>query len=141
MAAPAGFVMKLAMGSSFPLPSGWVASARTCGFLGSSPVTAAWRTCTKPWLNKVTCVAVAGHELCERDGGDRLRDRPLHEVLPVASPADEAIGSDAPCSNQRNDADQQELAWAQGLRRLRGHRALRSRQAWLARACTGAGSA
>src|ERR1700730_16733741 len=84
-------------------------------------------------------LGIAAHELCERDGGNRLRVRPLHEVLFVASPADEAIGSDAPCSNQRNDADQQELAWAQGLRRLRGHRA--SRQAWVARACTGAGSA
>src|SRR5262249_10235012 len=57
IAAAAGFVVKLAMGSSFPIPSGWVASAKTYGFLGSSPVTAAWRTCTKPWLNKVTCVA------------------------------------------------------------------------------------
>jgi hypothetical protein len=44
MAAPAGFVMKFAIGSNFPPPSGWLASARTYGCLGCSPVTDAYRS-------------------------------------------------------------------------------------------------
>src|SRR5260370_618769 len=77
-------------------------------------------------------LGIAAHELGERDGGDRLSVRPLHQVLLAATSADEAVGSDGACSNEGNYADQQELAGAQGLEGLRGHRALRSDQAWVA---------
>src|ERR1700756_1953788 len=48
--------MKLSSGSSVPPPDGSVASASTYGFFGSSPVTEASRTCTKPWSKSVKLV-------------------------------------------------------------------------------------
>src|SRR6266699_325749 len=45
---PAGLVMKLCSGSKTSVPDGSVASASRYGFPGSSPVTAASNTCTKP---------------------------------------------------------------------------------------------